>query len=357
MIILLTGQPRHGKSQYAIKLLLDFIKDNKKRETSGKLARDIYCNIAGVNDANTKTKLIDVLNQDEVFKDKKLWFGEHKDCPEGYVCPPKAAVFIYDESHKLDWIKERSGALSNDPTCISMNEHGHEDYIFIFITQFPQYIHTHLRGLIEFHYHVKRRFGAPSARVYKFNEFVLNPRSDTNLKDAFEKEHFKFSAKYQNCYQSASAHDSMKLTIPKPLIYAFLGIVALFLLTANQFLKSPLKRQIEAVQAQKGQGTTTVTAVAQPKLQQQAQAQVPSAGFDDALKSKYLDAYNVETMHDDTVRAQAVLYDSTTCVAYNKYGDKLNIDSQLCKKLARDGVPKAVVEQDSNAVATPDNRS
>lgn len=263
MIILVTGQPRHGKSQYSIKLLLDLIKDNKKRLEQGKLPRQIYCNIAGVNDDDTITKLPEVLNQDVVFKDKKLWFGEHDDPikPSDYICPPIGSVFIYDECHKTEWIKEKSGTLSTDPTCISMNEHGHQDYIFILITQFPQYVHTHLRGLVEYHYHSKRLYGAKTSKIYKFNEFQINPRSEKSLKDAYEVENFKFKTEYQNCYKSASAHDSMRLNIPKPFIYVGLAILAIILLLTWRYLNSPIKDMVE------GKEGATFSGIKQPNNQ------------------------------------------------------------------------------------------
>ena len=48
MIYVVTGQPRHGKSQYVMKMLLGLIEDNKQREEKGLQARDIYCDIIGV---------------------------------------------------------------------------------------------------------------------------------------------------------------------------------------------------------------------------------------------------------------------------------------------------------------------
>lgn len=365
MIIVLTGQPRHGKSQYAIKLLLDFIKDNQKRLEQGKLPRDIYCNIAGVNDPNTKIKLPEVQNQDIVYKDKKLWFGEHKDCPYGYVCPNRGSVFIYDECHKVEWIKEKSGTLSQDLTCISMNEHGHEDYIFILITQFPQYIHTHLRGLVEFHYHSKRLFGAKGSKIYKWNEFQLSPRSDKALKDAFETDKFSFKKKYQDCYQSASAHDSMKLHLPKSVVYAFMLIACLFMAAFWRYQNSNIK---EMVDRQNGVKTAQTTQASQGASQDNEviNSHEPSQSSDDkSIQEKYDDSQTSRRIylyeqdlpqdymirrHDPYLQIRGVIQRGDKCQAYNQFGDLMTLSQQDCKSYVGTG---RVYKPDMNVSTAP----
>lgn len=351
MIIVLTGQPRHGKSQYAIKMLLDFINDNQKRLEQGKLDRDIYCNIAGINDPDTKTKLPQVKNQDLVFKDKKLWFGEHKDCPEGYVCPNKGSVFIYDECHKVDWIKEKSGTLSQDLTCISMNEHGHEDYIFVLITQFPQYIHTHLRGLVEFHYHSKRLFGAKGSKIYKWNEFNLNPRSDKSLKDAFEVDKFAFKKKYQDCYKSASAHDSMKLHIPAPLFYALALIVMLFGGAYWRYQHSNIKQMVDRQSAKQVQ--------VQPQKNKNPDQTNDTNNDKDAYEKHKFDRriyllskdlpkdYEIRR-EDPMLQVRGVVQMGDKCQAYNGYGDLMTLSIKECKEYVGTGrVYRAIAQTQS----------
>lgn len=347
MIIVLTGQPRHGKSQYSIKLLLDLIKDNQKRLEQGKLPRDIYCNIAGINDPDTITKLPEVRNQDEFFKDKKLWFGEHEDCPTGYVCPNRGSVFIYDECHKVDWIKEKSGTLSNDPTCISMNEHGHEDYIFILITQFPQYVHTHLRGLVEHHYHAKRSYGASGSKIYKWNEFQLSPRNDKVLQDAYEVEKFPFKQKYQNCYKSASAHDSMRFKMPKKVLYVLLGITLLFMLFVFRLMNSPVKDVVVGKD-----GATFSGSKQSADLPNQTPTLVDSEAAI-ALKQEFallMKEYEINQLkrrlelyeqtlpkdydiikQDSNLQVRAVISSKKNCKAYNTHGDLMTLSNAKCQ--------------------------
>ncbi len=349
MIYVVTGQPRHGKSQYVMKMLLGFIEENKKREEKGLQAREIYCDIAGINSPSAPTQLPQVQNQWSVFGDSPLWFGEHDDptIPEGYVCPKPASIFIYDECHKVDWIKDTTGNLSKNPTTVSMNEHGHEDFIFILITQFPQYIHTHLRGLVEYHYHVKRFNGLNQATVYKWNEFKTSPRTKTAMDDIFEKERFRFNKKYYDCYKSASAHDSMKFKLPKEWLMAFLVIGAMFAFFVWRYNNSPIKSMVnngstDIVAANKDSKGAVVDNPMQPDTVEEEKPPTDEekiAALEDelqALKQKYLPAHIVEMTKSDEILPVAVVSYGSECRAVNKYGEYLQVGDSLCRKMLSD---------------------
>ena len=338
MIYVVTGQPRHGKSQYVIKMILDFIEQNKKREEQGKQAREIYCDIAGINAPGTPTQLPSVQNQWAVFGETPLWFGEHDDKakPDDFICPKPGSIFIYDECHKVDWIKDSTGMLSKFDTTVSMNEHGHEDFIFVLITQFPQYIHTHLRGLVEFHYHVKRFNALKQAYVYKWNEFKTTPRSKSTMDDVFEKETFKFNKKYYNCYQSASAHDSMRFKMPKEWTFALLGISFLIAIMIWRYNTSPIKAMVQS-------GDTDIIKANEQARQDE---QVPpdaeqdkilalQAEIDD-LKSKYLAPHIVELTKSPDILPVSVVSSDDTCIALNKFGEILAIDDLICRKMVNE---------------------
>lgn len=366
MIYVVTGQPRHGKSQYVMKMLLGFIEENKKREEKGLQARDIYCDIAGINAPSTPTQLPSVQNQWSVFGDSPLWFGEHDDptIPEGYVCPKPASVFIYDECHKVDWIKDTTGNLSKNPTTISMNEHGHEDFIFILITQFPQYIHTHLRGLVEYHYHVKRFNGLNQATVYKWNEFKTSPRTKTAIDDIFEKERFRFNKKYYNCYKSASAHDSMKFKLPKEWAMALLVVAVLGSFMVWRYFNSPIKtmvdnRSADIVAANKGaQADTVDNPMKSDAMSDEATPMTDEekiAALEDelqALKDKYLPAHIVELTKSEDILPTAVVAYGSECRAMNKYGEYLQVGDTLCRKMLSD---PAMMPKSRTARSEPSN--
>lgn len=360
MIYVVTGQPRHGKSQYVMKMILDLISDNKEREKKGLEPREIYCDIAGINAPGTPTQLPSVQNQHAVFGASPLWFGEHDDptIPEGYVCPKPASVFIYDECHKIDWIKEKAGALSQHPTTVSMNEHGHEDFIFILITQFPKNIHTHFHGLVEYHYHVKRFNGLKQATVYKWNEFKTSPRTKTAMDDIFEKERFRFHKKYYDCYKSASAHESMKFKLPKEWLMAFLVIGAMLAFFVWRYNHSPIKSMVnngstDIVAANKDSKGDVIDNPMNPDKPDGTQTLTDDekiAALEDeieALKQKYLPAHIVELTKSEEILPVAVVAYGSECRALNKYGEYLQVGDTLCRKMLSDPamMPKSRTEK------------
>lgn len=328
-IDVITGQPRNGKSQYALKLIFDDIKNNDKLEKEGKERRPIFSDIAGINAETTVTKLPDVL---PVPTDKPIWFGDYvtapDEVPSGHWCPPPNSIFYFDECHKLEWVKETSGTLSKIPTTISLNEHGHIGHDIKLITQFPNYIHTHIRGLTQHHYHVKRVHGAAFAWVYKWDDFQLSPRTKASINDAFETEKFFFKKKYQNAYQSASAHSKIKFKIPAKLI-PFLIIIPLLIFALWYVGRDSMFAK------QMKQDEQTNEEIEQIKAQNMQQLEeMNNLRFElEELKQKYLPKHIATLAEYEDVRPAMIIASSTSCVAYNTYGEPLLITDSLCYQM------------------------
>lgn len=331
-IDVITGQPRNGKSQYALKLIFDDIKENDKLEKEGKERRPIFADIAGINAPDTPTKLPDVK---PVPTDRPIWFGDYltapNEVPDGYWCPPAGSKFYFDECHKLEWVKETSGTLSKLPTTISLNEHGHIGHDIKFITQFPNYIHTHIRGLTQDHYHVKRVHGASFAWVYRWSDFQISPRTKAAIADAFETQKFFFKKKYQNAYQSASAHSKIKFKIPAKLI-PFLIAIPLILLALWWVGKDSMFARHAKEDEQQEQTTEELE---QMKAQNQMQLEeINNIRFElEELKAKYLPKHIAMLAEHEDVRPAMIIASSTSCVAYNTYGEPLLITDSLCYQM------------------------
>lgn len=336
MINVITGQPRNGKSQRMMAEILDvIIKENDKREKAGKPRRPIYIDIDGVNAPDTPTKLPDCITD---FEREKIWFGEHDDekAPADYWKPPYGSIFVFDECHKRYWVQDTSGSISKEPTTMSLNEHGHAGHDIWLLTQFPQYIHTHIRGLVQEHWHVKRVLKLRRAKVYKWTEFYRDPRSETAFKNAFEVESFKFKKKYEDTYKSASEHAPMKMTIPKVLYFPVAGLILLIGLTiyfgkdSIFFKKDKEVEQVKDKQAQTDKQVDELNAknATQAKQIEQMQAQL------DDLKQKYLPKHIATLAEFEDVRP-AMIISSTNggCVAFNTYGEPLTIPDTLCQDM------------------------
>ena len=172
--MLINGANGHGKGQFAIKMILDYQKENDALEKKGEPRRQIFANIHGINQAGaTPLKDVSPIPSDKVFFGKQ----DNPDSPppEGYFVPPLGSVFFYDEAQKEEWIKQKAGALSNDIRVTSLEEHRHAGLDIIFITQSTNYIHSHITGLVAPHYYVERPLGLATTNVFMFNKFQKTP--------------------------------------------------------------------------------------------------------------------------------------------------------------------------------------
>ena len=326
-IDLITGQPRNGKTQRVMPMLFDIQKQNDKRESRGEPRLPIYIDVEGINADDTSTHFVDAITD---FEREKIWFGEYDDPakPNGYWCPPYGSYFFFDECHKREWVKDAHGSVSKNPTTISLNEHGHAGHTIVLITQFPQYIHTHIRGLIAQHWHVKRKMGTRWARVYKFDEFKLSPRSETVIKDAFEVENFFFKKKWENAYKSASAHEQQKIKVPMILalpIFALILIAGVVWYTAKDIF----------VFAETTETETVKNPIDDLKAQNQQQLeQINKIRFElEELKAKYLPKHIAELAEHEDVRPAMIISSSEHCRVYNSHGEALIIADGLCRMM------------------------
>lgn len=330
-INIITGQPRNGKSQRAMALILDkLVKENDELEKNYKPRRKIYIDIDGVNAPTTKTHIPDCITE---FEQEKIWFGEHDDPkkPEDYWCPPYGSIFFFDECHKRKWVEDTSGSLSKNPTTISLNEHGHAGHDIYLLTQFPQYIHTHIRGLVQEHWHVKRIVGLRRAFVYKWDEFIANPRAKTNMEAVYEKETFKFKRKYEEAYKSASAHAKIKFKFPKQMLWVIIALAVIVVLLINSFSKSMFARKLdkEKQEQEKQQTEQQIDQLQEHTIKQNEKIEQLENEIKE-LKDKYLPRHIVQLAEHEDIRPAMVISNAKECQAFNKYGEPLVLPDELC---------------------------
>ena len=337
-IKVLTGQPRNGKSLRAMKEVYKLVAENDKLEKQGKPRRKIYIDIAGVNGDDTDIYFDDCVTNLTREQKETIWFGKHDDPlkPDHLWCPPYNSIFMFDECHKLDFIKEVSGSLSKNPSTISLNEHGHAGHIIYLITQFPQYIHTHIRGLTEQHWHVKKKFNLPIARIYIWDDFVLNPRAEVNLKNANSQEWLFFLPKYKRAYVSAAAHEKQNFEFPTVLILPILALLFivgyLYSRKDENMIYQSIAGKEQQVEVQSQQNDDLQQMQEQNELQKQ---QIDNMRAElEELKQKYLPSHIDELAQYEDVRpAMVITSDLQPCRAYNSYGEPLLLSDGLCRMM------------------------
>lgn len=361
-IMLINGANGHGKGQFAIKMILDYQKENDALEKKGQPRRQIFANIHGINQAGaTPLKDVSPIPSDKVFFGKQ----DNPDSPppEGYFVPPLGSIFFYDEAQKEDWIKQKAGALSNDIRVTSLEEHRHAGLDIIFITQSTNYIHSHITGLVAPHYYVERPLGLATTNVFMFNKFQKTPDAVSTRSKADDQFMISLGKKYGQYYKSSAQHN-IKRNIPLKAKLAIGALIFCILFTA-----------FKVTQAKK-------VDTAAPVVDAQAEVLKPDAVPAEVLKSTtdaMLDRiakleqelyearlppdYQV-TKDNPALRVAGVMNFNGSCRAYNANGEFLNLTADECNyylagagRVQKSGQPLGRVQSSNVAPAEPSSIS
>lgn len=335
-IILVTAANGHGKGQWAIREILRLQDENDKREKQGKPRRIIYTNIHGINE-DGRPKLKDC----HPIPDDKIFFGKQDDPehppPEGYFLPPIGSVFMYDEAQEIDWIKQKSGALSNDIRVKSLEKHRHAGLDIYFITQSPNYIHSHIFGLVSPHIYLERPLGQPFSNVFTFNK--PQPKPENSTKKADDQSVITLSKKYGKYYKSSAEHNMKgKFPLKIKLLLGFLVLCILYTLfnytKTKKYKESQAPQAQQAVSATAPTSSTSVTAPTSATAQTQLLEQEHQIELLKAENQMYKDrltvTYQVEAKNAE-LRVAGVYSGHGVCRAYNTYGDLLTMPQVECK--------------------------
>lgn len=194
MIRFLSGQPGHGKTLRALVLAMEFKKQG----------RVVY--VEGIKDLDfDKTGFLPL-------EDPKDW----ENLPDG-------AVILVDECYRH--FPNRSAQSKTPPHVEAMARHRHRGFDFILVSQDPaKQVDPFLRGLVDEHTHVRRKFGTHNVVLKTWDHFQSNPLASDgrNVVWRYPKDVFSW-------YTSATMH-TVKRSMPwwvfviVPLV-AFVGYV------------------------------------------------------------------------------------------------------------------------------------
>ncbi|MCT8088267.1 hypothetical protein H0920_15765 [Acinetobacter sp. C_4_1] len=228
-IYLTVGQPRHGKSQFAVKTAYDYHLKNleiQKRIDSGKfdpekdIVREIYSDIEG------HSEKCDFIHP----------------APADWRDVPDNSIIFMDEIHKRPEYTDSDGKMSQNPMIVDLTTHAHQNKDIILMTQDPQRLNKGIRALIEKMYLVKRPIQKPNfATIYEFERWLRDPwqaavsERSVKYQDSYK---FFYKKKWQDMYTSASAHTSINFKIQSKFIYAIIAIIVLMSAAYFLFTKS-----------------------------------------------------------------------------------------------------------------------
>lgn len=169
-ITLITGLPGSGKTLRAVK----FCKEAVDR---GEVL--FVCNLNGL-------KLPHI-----PFEDPREW----RDLPKG-------AVLVVDEAQQF--FRTRRGGDAPE-YLTAMETIRHYGVRLVVLTQQPDYLDTHLRGLVGMHEHLLRINGKPAAKIYRHNEVMDNVRSE-RARSRYDSETWTYPSELFPLYESAQVH-------------------------------------------------------------------------------------------------------------------------------------------------------
>lgn len=328
-IMLINGANGHGKGQFAIKMILDYQKENDALEKKGEPRRPIFTNIHGVNvDGAAPLKDVSPIPSDKVFFGKQD--NPESPPPDGYFVPPLGSVFFYDEAQKEEWIKQKAGALSTDIRVTSLEEHRHAGLDVIFITQSTNFIHSHITGLVAPHYYVERPLGLATTNVFMFNKFQKSPDAVSTRSKADDQFMISLGKKYGQYYKSSAQHN-IKRNIP---LKAKFAIGALIFCALFTFWKYTQTKEVVA----------TAAPVVDAQAQSTASGSVPSevmkshtdamlariAKLEEELYQARLPVDYQVTKENPALRVAGVVSFNGSCRAYNPSGEFLILSASEC---------------------------
>lgn len=117
---------------------------------------------------------------------------------------PHGSVICIDEVQKV-WPTDRTTGKDLRLDIAMLNEHRHWGYDFLLTTQTPSYLHKHVRGLVDEHTHVVRRWGGKTVDRYVWQEGQEDVKSRA-IRAAGSRQRWKYPKKLYDLYQSSTMH-------------------------------------------------------------------------------------------------------------------------------------------------------
>lgn len=212
MMYLITGAIGTGKTTYVVDQLMQIDQDNQKHKANGELdkVRQIYSNIDGLT-------------------------IEHEELPEDWRTTPKNSVIAIDECHKIQIYKPNRKHLHDDERIIALNESRHTGHDIYFITQAPSFIHNHVKGLINQHFHFHNPMGLGASTVFMWRHGKTNNPDSQTSKNLAENEFvYTFKKDVQKNFKSVEddAKHTRKVRIPKKIFFMLGALVCMISLIA-----------------------------------------------------------------------------------------------------------------------------
>lgn len=144
---------------------------------------------------------------------------------ESWYQQPTGSVIVIDEAQRV--FRPR-GAGTRVPAHVeALETHRHQGHDLILITQRVNLLDSNLRGLVEQHFHVIRKWGGHKAVVYEWRECQEGKITRTAKANASRRFDWKYPAAMFSAYKSAELHTHKKAVPAKVMFMWATPVIAL----------------------------------------------------------------------------------------------------------------------------------
>lgn len=335
MMLLLTGQPGHGKTAYGLVRARELVKEG----------REVYAH--GVKD----------LDYDRIgFK--------RLDDPKEWEALPDRSVVLIDECYST--FPNRNAASKVPEHVEAMARHRHRGFDFILIAQQGLQLDPFLRGLYDEHIHVRRQWGTRKTNLRRWDKYQGNVGAHCGDIQTWIRPNDIFQ------FYTSTTFDTTKRRIPTWAKY-LLG-TAVFFAILLYILKLSYSSKIETLSAM---GTTSSASMLSGGTPSGSGGGSPDSN---APKWESLDAYLSD--HSPRIVAMpwtAPVYDQRAaiaepelycmasepgiggngeyaeggCTCLTEQGTRYRLQMKQCRQIARNGVPYNPYRRQQPQMAAP----
>lgn len=195
MIYLLTGQPGHGKTLRGLEMALEYVDKGRTVYAAGTPGLDY----------------------------EKAGFQPLPDPKDWQSLPDNSVVFL-DECYTA--FPNRAANSTPPPHVEALARHRHRGFDFILICQLGNQVDPFLRGLVDQHTHVRRKFGWNVAVLKTWDHFEPNPlKTDGSNKTWKLSPRVKKADLYVSTTQDTTSKRLPWYYIAAPILLAYVGYV------------------------------------------------------------------------------------------------------------------------------------
>lgn len=217
MMTLITGQPGHGKTAYAVTRIFDFVKEG----------REVY--VHGIKNF-----------------DYERAGAKHIEDPSKWQDLPDGSVVVLDECYSA--FPNRNPGAKVPDHVEKLARHRHRGFDFIFMAQQTIQIDPFMKGLFEEHIHVRKKFGR-YRKLLRWSAFQSNVKAVCTDAEDWLLPSWVFE------YFTSTVLNTSKNRIPKWVW--LIALVVLVVVSAGLYLKNYYARKAAAEASATGSTATT----------------------------------------------------------------------------------------------------